>query len=100
MLVVRGKGEEGDEEKDRLCRLLSLSDKESDGTHQKFPALSLTNVLTLGPGLRVQPSRLHLPPSLPTSLRTAMIHIHILTAYGLCVEVARASSSLPSLAPF
>ncbi len=30
-----------------------LSDKESDGTHQKFPAPSLTNVLALGPGVRV-----------------------------------------------
>lgn len=31
----------------------SLSDKESDRTRQNFPALSLTNVLALGPGFRV-----------------------------------------------
>lgn len=30
-----------------------LSDKESDRTHQKFPAFSLTNILALGPGFRV-----------------------------------------------
>jgi hypothetical protein len=53
--------------KDRLC-CLSLSDKESDGTRQKFPALlSLTNVLALGPGFRV-------PPSTPTALPHPTAH--------------------------
>jgi hypothetical protein len=65
----------------------SLSDKESDRTRQKFPALSLTNVLALGPGFRVH--WLLLPPSIPSipSLPTAMMHIHILTAYGLCTLI-------------
>jgi hypothetical protein len=31
----------------------SLSDKESDGTRQKFPVLSLTNTAPLGPGHRI-----------------------------------------------
>jgi hypothetical protein len=45
------------------CVDSSCSDKESDRTRQKFPALSLTNVLrlALGPGFRVQlTSRVHL----------------------------------------
>jgi hypothetical protein len=51
----------------------SLSDKESGGTHQKFPGPSLTN--TLGPGLWI------ITPPLPT----AMMHIHILSALFGCV---------------
>jgi hypothetical protein len=60
----------------------SLSDKESDRTRQNFPALSLTNVLALGPGFRVHRTL----PSIP-SLPTAMMHIHVFTAYGLCALI-------------
>jgi hypothetical protein len=63
-----------------------LSDKESDRTHEKFPGLSLTNVLALGPGFRV-----HRPGFLPEypfcPYKPCCIYAYSLP-YGLCYLIS------------